>query len=123
MSKKNYWLIANAIGITAFLFFASKLWPNLVQQNVPLEMRLDAALPFFTNCLPILLLFFLINMIWLIQIFVTIIREHSHSIISWLSLVIWLLVVASWIIAFKYDRSRSWKESSQIEEMRRRGEW
>ena len=121
-NKMKYWLLANAIGLALFLFFASQLWPDLAEQDIHLEMRDDTFFQFLGTCIPTLLLFFLINIAWLIQSFMTILKERFHGIRGWFWLLTWLLVVASWVIVFKYDRYRAWTETPRIQEMRQRGE-
>ncbi len=122
-NKMKYWLLANAIGLALFLFFASQFWPDLAEQDIPLEFRSSHDFVFFLRtCLPTLLLFFLINIAWLIQIFRTILTERFRGIRGWFWLLTWLLVVASWVIVFKYDRYRAWTETPRIQEMRKHGE-
>ena len=94
LKKAKFWLLANFVGIGAFLYVASRTWN--INFAIVLGLSIEGALL-------ILILFFnlIVNLFWVILILVRVCRAKV-----WLSLVIWLMVGALWAVAYEYHLYR-----------------
>jgi hypothetical protein len=89
------WVLPNALGIAAYLYLSSWTW---VSSNEPGGPG-DPIVWMFTS-FPILAACTILNVIWIIRIFVG--RGKRWRLAS-----IWLLVVIAWFSANRYDAYRS----------------
>lgn len=64
LRKEKWWLTANAFGVFAFLYLASKTWiePELRGQGVATS---GVAFVWALSALPVLLVLFLVDVVWL----------------------------------------------------------
>lgn len=103
MRKPNYWVIANAIGILCFIYFSSKLWAPPGESGL-LGGPGDAFIWTLT-VLPVILIFLVANVVWLVRSLFRIRKGGARG------LFVWALVLAVWLVAFGYDRYRSYDGS------------
>jgi hypothetical protein len=104
-SKVKIWLIINFIGIIFYLFFASLIWAPAGQKGLlggPGDPITWVMLAF-----PFIVFFSLANVFWLVWIIFNI-KKSSF----WELLLIWILVVAAWIGANRYDFYHHYNGSS-----------
>jgi hypothetical protein len=104
MVKKNsqkYWMLANAVGLVAYLYYASYIWAPRGHEGEfggpgdPFIWALRAG--------PIAALALVANLIWLVRVILHIHRTHN-----WKPLVLWLSVILLWSIAWTYDGTRQY---------------
>ncbi|WP_155394294.1 hypothetical protein [Xanthomonas albilineans] len=92
----------NFIGLIFYLYFASKIWAPAGGSY----LGGGPGDPFIwvMTAFPFLAIFGLINAIWLVVI---IIRKKKISLLK--SVLFWILVVAVWILANRYDEYRQYR--------------
>ena len=120
LKRTKYLVITNTFGIIIFVYFASRLWPTCMQEDIPLEFRTsDDFVSYIKTCLPILLFFSLLNLFWFIWTSWAIILGRGRNLKDWLLLMIWLMVGVMWFLTFQYDRDRSSLESASLQEFKK----
>ena len=97
--KSRAWIIINAIGFAAYLFFA--FWSMPGYENGKFYADTNSAIGWNLTCLPILVLMFLVNGVWLL---VNLLKKSRPAVFVWLLVVlVWLL----WILLEFNFRSRA----------------
>ncbi|QAU23075.1 hypothetical protein EO087_02960 [Dyella sp. M7H15-1] len=101
-SKLKIWVAINAIGLILYLYFSSRIWAPADEAGLmggPGDPILWAmtALPFLIVCS-------LINILWFVMI---LLRKKRSSFLK--SFFVWVLVVAAWILANRYDEYRQYR--------------
>lgn len=118
INKNKYWLIANIIGLSLYFYFVKPSWLTIAQQDIPWESRVtDPVIEALNNlwlvtCFPILLTFFIFNLIWLVCILINVGQRRLWNVL------IWFFVAVVWIIFLQYSWYRSTHESERIEYLR-----
>lgn len=103
MSKRIalIWVLPNILGIATYLYFSSLTW---VPPNEPAGGPGDPIVWMLT-AFPVLAACAVLDLIWIIRIFV---RRGKR----WGPAAIWLLVVVAWFSANRYDAYRSHPNNS-----------
>jgi len=93
----KWWLMVNASGIILYLLAASQIWGG---QN---RLGLGAGDPivWMLMAFPILVVFVIINTVWLILI----LRNLSRDRLNWQQFPFWLFGIAVWVVAYIFDWS------------------
>jgi hypothetical protein len=86
------WLIANFIGISAYLLF--ECWLLAPHPEVGPQNGIDQKVAWLFTAFPVLILFIILNIIW----FISTIRSGRPS-GWWTPLPVWLLAVSAWVVA------------------------
>lgn len=94
--RSSYWICANVLGVGLYLYFASGLWPR--PEEVGIGDLAGNAIIFGFTVLPVLIAFMLINLLWLGLILLGLRRGNG-----WRPILVWMLVIASWIIVNRFD--------------------
>jgi hypothetical protein len=79
----------------------------------PLEGRTvsdESVLILFLGLVPLIILFFFVNMAWIIKIVVDLFTEGFRKPKNWMQLFLWLIICTAWIYTVSYDWFRSTQE-------------
>ena len=97
MAKSNrYVLLANICGIILYIFFASKTW--VVPGEAGLNMGSSEPIIWVLLALPILIVFGITDLIWLV---VVIVKSRQSN--NWQPLWVVILSFFVWVGAFSFD--------------------
>ncbi len=101
IKKERYWLIANTIGLVLYVYFDSKVWlpPGLTSDEVAIG---PSAITWITTAGPILLLFFLIDCVWLARR-----SGEAMKAKSWTRMAVVAAVGVTWLAALEWGRLHS----------------
>lgn len=88
--KSWIWITINLIGLIFYLYFTLQCWP--MSNNGELVETTNIGISWGITCLPILILMFLANLIWLLM---NLLRKSRPAVFVWLVMVIvWVCVVS-----------------------------
>lgn len=87
-----FWILANAVGICIYLTF--EFWISLPRSEEDSFNSFDITFFWFVAELPVLMLFLIVNLIWLNRL----ISKGRHS-RNWQPMIIWSLVGLGWVCA------------------------
>ena len=99
------WLIANALGLCAFVYFCSRVWAPASEAGLlggpgdPFIWTLTA--------FPVLAVFAVLNLIWIATV--------ATRVAGWRHAMLWLIVVASWASAMDYNRYRAYTGAQLVQ--------
>lgn len=94
--SEYYFLLANAVGIGAYLYFASRVWAPPGEQG--LADPAGDVVAWMLTAFPILAACSLMNVAWFIKILLDMRKRKGLDLIS-----IWALIVIMWVIVNRYD--------------------
>lgn len=94
------WVLVNVLGGIVYLFFASKLWINLGEEDN--QGNLGNAYYWISHSLPLLTFFVVFNFSAVIAL-----RKINTNKIRNLAIIVFRILTAAWIIIVLFDRFRS----------------
>ncbi|HKU17906.1 MAG TPA: hypothetical protein VJP80_01400 [Candidatus Saccharimonadales bacterium] len=104
-SKLKIWVAINAVGLILYLYFASKIWA--FAGDVGLTGGPGDPIIWAMTALPFLVVCSFINIIWVVMM---LLRKEKSSFLK--TFLVWILVVAAWILANRYDEYRQYRGSA-----------
>lgn len=99
--KAKYWFLANIFGILLYLYYASRIWASPGEEGLPGGP--GDPIIWTLSAFPVLVIFFLTNMAWLLLI----INQWRRN-KDWRPLIVFLFVCAFWFGAHYYDLARQY---------------
>lgn len=101
MKKSRYWVLTNIIGMVLFTYFSSLIWAPKGEISLPVGP--GDPLIWVLWILPILIIFSIINIAWLVKVIVGLVKRRDL-----INLYFFIVIIFVWVILMIYDRSRQY---------------